>query len=280
MSNFPWLKLWNEAPDDPKWLAVAEMAGSSRPVVWYAFSKALTHANQNDNRGSISGLHPQVIASWCQVPVAEINRILQAFRDLGILIGDRIAKWAKRQTEKIAKPRSAAAERQARLRAKRAAAAAQGTFAFDAEPVTPPAAASQTGVTSVAEEEVDDSEAVASELIVRPTTAEFEEFWARYPRRVGKGLARKAYDRARKIATWPEIMSGVLRYAAECADRPPQFIKHPSTWLTAECWNDEPEPPQISTEEESPWTIPVSRRSAPYPDVSEHCRRHRVQLAV
>jgi len=137
MTAYPWCKLWNEAPDDAKWLTVAEMAGSSRPVVWYAFSKALTHANQNEKRGSITGLHSQVIASWCQVSVDEVNRIFQAFRELGILIGDRIAKWAKRQTEKMQRGRSATAERQARFRERKGAAVAQGTLDLGVTTVPP-----------------------------------------------------------------------------------------------------------------------------------------------
>jgi hypothetical protein len=151
VSGFPWLKLWNEAPDDPKWLAVADMAGSSRPIVFSAFAKCLTHANQNEVRGSITGLHPQVIASWCGVTLQEINRIFQAFRELGILIGDRIAKWAKRQSEKAAKRRSANAERVARHRQKIADQERQPEFDLTADARN--AEALHSGVTVTAEEE-------------------------------------------------------------------------------------------------------------------------------
>ena len=89
MTAYPWLKMWNEDPDNPNWPAAADMAASSPAVAWWAFSKMRSHANQNKNRGSITGLHPQVIASWCRVPVDEVKRIIQAFRELGILIGDR-----------------------------------------------------------------------------------------------------------------------------------------------------------------------------------------------
>ena len=86
MSNFPWLKLWNEAPDDPKWIAVADLVGCSPQTAFYTFAKAMAYANEHDRRGgSITGLHPQVIASFCRVSLAEISRIFQAFRDLGML---------------------------------------------------------------------------------------------------------------------------------------------------------------------------------------------------
>ncbi len=169
--HFRWLKLWNEAPDDPKFIAAADIAGSSPANAWYAWSKSLTYANENDPRGSITGLHPQVIASYCRITAEEVKRIFEAFRELRMLIGDRIANWAKRQTEKVlAKVRSAGAERVARCRAKKAAAAAQGNFEFSGSAVTPePASVTgvtplQTGVTAAAEEEEDfNSEAIASE---------------------------------------------------------------------------------------------------------------------
>ncbi len=261
MSKFSWLKLWNDAPDDPKFIAAADIAGSTPANAWYAWSKSLTYANGNDPRGSITGLHPQVIASYCRITVEEVKRIFQAFRELRMLIGDRIAKWAKRQTDKVAaKVRSAGAERQARHRAKLAAAAAQGELELGAAtPVTPAQGALLSSVTFAAEEEVDNSEPVGSESIGHPTSPEFEEFWARYPRKVGKGAARKAYAGARRIAPWPEIMAGVLRYAAESTDRQPRFVKHPATWLNAECWNDEPEPVPVMTEGNSRGHRPRNR---------------------
>ena len=37
----------------------------------------------------------------------------------------------------------------------------------------------------------------------------FDEFWSRYPRKVSKGTARKAYAKALKLATHEEIMLGL-----------------------------------------------------------------------
>jgi hypothetical protein len=73
-------------------------------------------------------------------------------------------------------------------------------------------------------------------------TADFEAFWLQYPRRVSKGAARKAYDKARKSATAEELELGALRYAAVRTSEDPTYTKHPSTWLNNKCWLDEPEP--------------------------------------
>jgi hypothetical protein len=65
----------------------------------------------------------------------------------------------------------------------------------------------------------------------------FETFWGVYPRKVGKGAARKAYRNALKRASSEEILAGAKRYAASNPD--PEYTKHPSTWLNADCWLDE-----------------------------------------
>lgn len=71
----------------------------------------------------------------------------------------------------------------------------------------------------------------------------FEDFWQRYPRKVGKGQARKAYAKALKLDTHDSIMFGLSQQipAMEATDK--QFIPHASTWLNGERWNDEPEEP-------------------------------------
>jgi hypothetical protein len=65
----------------------------------------------------------------------------------------------------------------------------------------------------------------------------FEEFWGVFPRKVGKGAARKAYVKALVRATHAEILVGAKRYAASKPD--PDYTKHPTTWLNADCWLDE-----------------------------------------
>jgi hypothetical protein len=66
----------------------------------------------------------------------------------------------------------------------------------------------------------------------------FEEFWSVYPRRVGKGEAKKAFRNALKRATAEEIIAGAKRYAASKPD--PAYTKHPGPWLNADRWADEP----------------------------------------
>ena len=67
----------------------------------------------------------------------------------------------------------------------------------------------------------------------------FETFWESYPRKVGKGAARKAYTSAIGRGADPvEVLAaiGQQRWSPEVQYRP-----HASTWLNADRWLDDPE---------------------------------------
>ena len=74
---------------------------------------------------------------------------------------------------------------------------------------------------------------------------EFEQFWRQYPRRVGKGEARKAWQQTRAIRPpLSALLAAVVRYIAWREDLTKRgdfvpAIAHPSTWLRAERWDDE-----------------------------------------
>ena len=70
----------------------------------------------------------------------------------------------------------------------------------------------------------------------------FDTFWANYPRKVGKGQAKKAYEKALKVAYRDEILSGAKRLADDPNLPELTYVKHASTWLAAESWTDEPFP--------------------------------------
>jgi hypothetical protein len=70
----------------------------------------------------------------------------------------------------------------------------------------------------------------------------FLEFWARYPKKSGKGAARAKFLFAIKKATSTQIMEGLDRYIASKPD--PKFTKNPATWLHQECWLDEYDKPK------------------------------------
>ncbi len=71
---------------------------------------------------------------------------------------------------------------------------------------------------------------------LRLDDAQFEQFWQAYPRREGKGAARKAWKTAVSKAEPTAIIEAAT--GAKWPDNP-RFIPHPATWLNQERWLDE-----------------------------------------
>jgi uncharacterized protein YdaU (DUF1376 family) len=75
----------------------------------------------------------------------------------------------------------------------------------------------------------------------------FDQFWAAYPRKVGKDAALKAFKRiaAAKRVTFDELMAGLERYK----QNKPMKIDycHPATWLNEGRWADEYSAPRLVT---------------------------------
>jgi hypothetical protein len=73
------------------------------------------------------------------------------------------------------------------------------------------------------------------------TPDEFIDWYLEYPRKESKGVAEKAYAKARKLATAEQLVEGAIRYR-EDPNRDPGYTKLPATWLNAKCWEDGPLP--------------------------------------
>lgn len=76
---------------------------------------------------------------------------------------------------------------------------------------------------------------LASLAVRAQDSAEFQQFWQKYPRREGKGAARKAFAKARKSASFEAIMGALDR----TWPTDPRYIPHPATWLNQQRWLDE-----------------------------------------
>lgn len=69
--------------------------------------------------------------------------------------------------------------------------------------------------------------------------AEFDQWYAAYPRKIDKGHARTAFKAARKKTTQDVLMAGVRQFANESRGTEPKFLAYPATWLNGERWEDE-----------------------------------------
>ena len=71
----------------------------------------------------------------------------------------------------------------------------------------------------------------------RAEAASFAEWWAEYPRKVGRGAASRAYATACKRASPADLLLGLRR---QRWPDDPQFIPHAATWLNQARWLDDP----------------------------------------
>lgn len=106
--------------------------------------------------------------------------------------------------------------------------------------------------------------------------AEFEEWWATYPRKVGKGKAVKDWQRAMKRTDNHTLINASRRLAAfhEAEGTDPRFIPHPSTWLNRDGWDDDltPSMPRRQADGTRPedWAI---RRGEPMSEMARNIDR-------
>jgi hypothetical protein len=75
---------------------------------------------------------------------------------------------------------------------------------------------------------------------------DFDNFWASYPRKVGKEAARKAFTKALTKTTAGKIMEGVEQLRIEVAGKDQQFTPHAASWLNAGRWDDETNQPSLT----------------------------------
>ena len=83
-----------------------------------------------------------------------------------------------------------------------------------------------------------EEDANASKARARKSDPEFEDWYARYPHKVQRGAAERAFVKARKLASLEDLIRGVHSYiATKPEDRQWQ---NPATWLNGKGWMDEP----------------------------------------
>lgn len=68
----------------------------------------------------------------------------------------------------------------------------------------------------------------------------FNEWWALYPRKVGKAEARKAWTKAVKASSVTAVQAGLKAQLPTIKASEERFRPHPATWLNQGRWEDEP----------------------------------------
>ena len=97
-----------------------------------------------------------------------------------------------------------------------------------------------------------EAEKTPKEHIETLSEKRFNEFWVLYPKRIGKGAAKKSWDKINPNAElFDKIMTAVqnnLDHNPQWQKQNGQFIPHPATWLNQGRWDDD-----ISTAKREDW---------------------------
>lgn len=119
-----WFRSWHGAPLDPKWLSVAKRANVATAIVVAVTWALLDRASQAADRGSISGYDADGLGEFLDCEAGEVEAVVKALHEKGILQDGRFVKWAQRQMQRNATNMQRAAtstERSRRFRAKKKA---------------------------------------------------------------------------------------------------------------------------------------------------------------
>ncbi|MDP2010638.1 MAG: hypothetical protein Q8K11_10705 [Phenylobacterium sp.] len=129
------------------------------------------------------------------------------------------------------------------------------TFTPEASPCTPMGEAACTPIRKEGEPKETSKEVSTRK---REIADGFEDWWIAYPHKVEKRGAEAIYGRLIRSGevSIAELLDGARRYANRVRGREERLIKHPTTWLSRGCWEDEsgPSPTQAQTQQGSPRT--------------------------
>jgi len=95
-----WFRSHHGAPSDPKWLVVARKAKVSPALVISTFWMLLDYASQHQDRGSVQGFDIEVAAAFMGVEDEEVQAILTALSERGVIADGRLSNWDKRQPKR------------------------------------------------------------------------------------------------------------------------------------------------------------------------------------
>lgn len=185
--------------------------------------------------------------------------------------GYRFHGWAERQPSKadVEAERAAAKERMRAYRAKK-----KGVSPKPPAQVSGFCSPEQTENFGDGSAEVLDAFGNPDPSLSRPdpsntdASGEFDEFWTIYPRREGKGAAKKAWAKAVKILPADELLPIVRSYSVRVHGTEKRFIPFPATWLNQERWADEVDEQQAEASGDDGWFQPFTMPPAP-PEVED-----------
>lgn len=245
-----WFRSFHGAPIDPTWRLIANKAGVRTGDVTLVWWGLMDYASQQKDRGSVRGFDPEVYAAAWDIEEEIISKILKALTEKGKISAERITAWDARNPKR----EDDSAERVKRFRERCNAVKRIDTQSNPREEES-------------REEKKDTPIAPKGGVVASKYPEDFEAFWTRYPHKVGKDAALRAWQTRRKAGDLPSLdtlTEAIVRYiAAKPTDR---AYCNPATWLNQGRWQDalaEPGSPPASASAQarsaSEWRAVVDR---------------------
>lgn len=95
-----WFRSWHGAPTDPKWLGIARKAAVAPGIAVAVAWALMDRASQADERGSIEGYDADGLACFFGCEPEQIDSIVSAMEQKGIIENLRFSNWEKRQPKR------------------------------------------------------------------------------------------------------------------------------------------------------------------------------------
>jgi hypothetical protein len=88
----------------------------------------------------------------------------------------------------------------------------------------------------------------ASTMLANATDMKFKAFWEAYPKKRGKGAARKAWEKAKGKPSIDTVIDAIKaqKRSPDWTKDGGQYIPNPATWLNQERWSDEVVPQVVA----------------------------------
>jgi hypothetical protein len=221
-----WLRLWHDMPNDPKWRTIARVSKQSIPEVIAVYVHLLVIASNATERGRTQPNENEDIASALDMETEQVDSIVAAMQGR-VLDGDMLTGWSKRQVER----EDGAAERSKRWREAQKEAKRTQPNATERKQTH-----SERKQTPDTDTDTDKTLSAKQPALV----AGFDEFWDRYPKKVGKGAAETAWKKAKVNGHLSDVLSALdnQKRSEQWAKDGGQFIPNPSTWINQRRWED------------------------------------------
>lgn len=92
----PWLRLWTDMPNDPKWRTIAKVSKQAIPSVMAVYLHILVAAANATERGRTHDVCSEDVANALDLETEQVEQIMAAMQGR-VLEGDEVSGWEKRQ---------------------------------------------------------------------------------------------------------------------------------------------------------------------------------------